>query len=159
MLPELHVMQAGMVQVIGSSALRLRPASLNRVALVSNMCRMTDRQFPPVLMRAKLRATKNFSDRCGSNITGSRRTRKVTPGLLRRRHEETYADLEAVQTFIPVVLMLPRVCRQLTIRLQVPVDVGQLCAMLAAPYMGPLTMVAMNLVEVTLEVILLKEPL
>lgn len=132
MLPELQVMQAGMVQVVGPSAVRLKPPSLNRLALVSNRCRMTDRQFLPVLVRAKLRAMKNFSDRCGSNITGSRRTRKVMLGLLLSRHEETYADLEAVQTLIPVVLILSRVCRHLTIRLHVPVEVGQLWPTLAA---------------------------
>lgn len=88
-LPDLQVIKAGMVQVVGPSALRLKPASENKLALVSNICRITDRQLLPVLVSAKLRAMKKFNDRCGSNITGSKRTRKVILGLLRSRHEDT----------------------------------------------------------------------
>lgn len=126
MLPALHVINAGTVHVPGANALTLRPASLNRDVLTPNMWWMTDRQLLRVLMSVKLRVVRKFSEHCGLQITGSSSIRKVMLGLCRSRHDETYASLEAVQTFIPEVLIALTPCRRPTIRLQTVVEFGQL---------------------------------
>lgn len=157
MLPDLHVISAGTEHVSGPSARMLGSAMLNSVELTPNMCWITDRHLLRVLISVKLRVVRNFTVRCGANITGSSSIRNVTLPLTLSRHDDIYADLEAVQTLILSLLMPLRLCNTWTILLQMVVEFAQLCATLPADYIGPLSMVAMNFVDDRLQVTLMNE--